>query len=215
MTRLALGLCLLLPAAVFAASDPELTRHLKGVEEHYNRAKSMQLSFEETYHVQGQSGKSESGELYLRKPGRMRWDYKTPAGKLFVSDGKDAYFYTPIGNKAEKMKLKETDDMRAPLAFLLGKLEFEKEFQNLKMTREKGEVVVTAEPKSDRLPYKQVQFNITPQFEISKLDVTGQDGSILGFRFSNEKVNPKLDEKLFTFQLPQGAYYINPIEGER
>ena len=65
------------------------------------------------------------GDLYLRKPGKMRWDYKTPAGKLFLSDGKQVYFYNPATNRAEKTKLKETEDMRAPLAFLLGKLDFE------------------------------------------------------------------------------------------
>ena len=75
--------------------------------------------------------RSESGTLLLRKPGKMRWDYDQPKGKLFVSDGKFLWLYTPEDNRAEKMKLKESDDMRAPLAFLLGKLDFQKEFRNL------------------------------------------------------------------------------------
>ena len=64
----------------------------------------------------------------------MRWDYSQPKGKLFISDGKFMWLYTPAGHghpRAEKMKLQESDDMRAPLAFLLGKLNFEKEFRNL------------------------------------------------------------------------------------
>ena len=65
----------------------------------------------------------------LRKPGKMRWDYSQPKGKLFVSDGKFLWLYTPDENRVEKMKLKESEDMRAPLAFLLGKLDFDKEFQ--------------------------------------------------------------------------------------
>ena len=64
----------------------------------------------------------------LRKPGRMRWDYSQPKGKLFVSDGKFLWLYTPDENRVEKMKLKESDDMRAPLAFLLGKLDFRQGF---------------------------------------------------------------------------------------
>ncbi len=72
--------------------------------------------------------------LMLRKPGRMRWDYSQPTGKLFVSDGKFLWLYTPAENRVEKMKLQETDDMRAPLAFLLGKLHFDKEFRNLQGT---------------------------------------------------------------------------------
>ena len=68
----------------------------------------------------------------LRKPGRMRWEYSQPKGKLFVSDGKSLWLYTPADNRAEQMKLKESEDMHAPLAFLLGKLNFEKEFRNLR-----------------------------------------------------------------------------------
>ena len=142
--------------------DPNLSRVLKGVEDRYNRAKTLQVVFEETYTVNGKPRKAETGDLYLRKPGRMRWDYKEPAGKLFLSDGKQVYLYTPSDNNAEKMNLKESDDMRAPLAFLLGKLEFEKEFRNFQTVQaDGGEIKITARPKSDRVPYKEVEFFVS------------------------------------------------------
>jgi len=187
-------------------ADPNLSRLLDGVEQRYNRAKTLQVVFEETYTVNGKARKAESGNLFLRKPGRMRWDYKAPAGKLFLSDGKEVYLYTPSDNTAEKMKLKESDDMRAPLAFLLGKLEFEKEFQNFQTAPlPNGEIRITATPKSDRLPYREVEFLVTPEYKIRKLNITGQDASILSFMLSNEVVNPALDDKLFHFNLPAGA----------
>jgi outer membrane lipoprotein-sorting protein len=100
---------------------------LKGIEQRYNHAKTLQVQYNETYTVQGQARKSETGTLTLRKPGRMRWDYSAPAGKLFLSDGKDVYLYTPDSHRVEKEPLKASDDMRAPMAFLLGKLDFSKE----------------------------------------------------------------------------------------
>ena len=187
-------------------ADPNLSRLLDGVEQRYNRAKTLQVVFEETYTVNGKARKAESGNLFLRKPGRMRWDYKAPAGKLFLSDGKEVYLYTPSDNTAEKMKLKESDDMRAPLAFLLGKLEFEKEFQNFQTAPlPNGEIRITATPKSDRLPYREVEFLVTAEYKIRRLNITGQDASILSFMLSNEVVNPALDDKLFHFNLPAGA----------
>ena len=48
--------------------------------------------------------RTESGTLRLRKPGRMRWDYTDPAGKLFLSDGKNLYLYTPANNEVESSK---------------------------------------------------------------------------------------------------------------
>lgn len=201
--RIAIGLFLILP--LFGA-DPGLSRVLKGVEEHYNRAKTLQVVFEETYTANGRARKAETGDLYLRKPGRMRWDYKAPAGKLFLSDGKDAYLYTPSDNSAEKMKLKESDDMRAPLAFLLGKLEFQKEFQDFQTVQaDGGDLKIMAKPKSDRLPYREVEFVVTPQYQIRQLNITGQDSSVLTFVLSNERLNPALDDKLFRFDLPSGA----------
>ena len=203
MARLLLPFVLILP--IFGA-DPNLSRTLKGIEERYKRAKTLQVVFEETYTVNGKPRKAESGDLFLRKPGRMRWDYKAPAGKLFLSDGKDVYLYTPSDNSAEKMKLKESDDMRAPLAFLLGKLEFEKEFQNFQTTQSgDGSLKITATPKSDRVPYREVDFFVTPEYKIRKLNITGQDSSVLTFVLSNEQVNPSLDDQIFRFNLPAGA----------
>jgi len=145
--------CLAVLPAI-AASNDELTRILKGVQDRYNHAKTLQVSFNETYTVQGRPRQTESGTLTLRKPGRMRWDYSTPAGKLFVSDGKDVFLYTPEGKRVEKMKLKESEDMRAPLAFLLGKLDFLKEFRDFDMKPEGTGFVITAKAKSDKLPYE-------------------------------------------------------------
>ena len=69
------------------AADPALDTLLKGVETRYNKAKTLQVIFHEDYTPQGRPKRSESGTLQLRKPGRMRWEYDQPKGKLFVSDG--------------------------------------------------------------------------------------------------------------------------------
>ena len=54
---------------------------LKGVENRYNRAQTLQVLFNEAYTGPGQPRRTESGKLALRKPGRMRWDYAKPAGE--------------------------------------------------------------------------------------------------------------------------------------
>lgn len=190
---------------VFAA-DPATGNLLKQVERHYNRAETLVVRFAETYSGPGRGTRTESGTLSLRKPGRMRWDYTSPAGKLFVSDGKRLYLYGPSSNEVRKMKLSE--DMRAPLAFLLGKLNFEKEFRNIQ-TQPEGDVVrIIADPKSANLPYSKVEFVVARDFEIRKLRVVGLDQSLLDFVFDNERVNPPLEASLFQFKPPAGAQVI-------
>jgi len=193
---------------VAAAADIDVPRTLKGVEDRYNRTQTLQLSFTESYQ-QGARTRVEKGDLFLRKPGRMRWQYSAPAGKLFVSDGKFIYSYTPQDNRAEKMKLKETDDMRAPLAFLLGRLDFNKDFREFRAHAENDGVFITAIPKSDKLPYSEVSFLTTPDYAIRRLEVKNQDNSVLRFAFENEKKDPALHDSLFRFAPPPGVEYVD------
>jgi len=196
--------------ALFA--DTPLDTLLKGVEGRYNKAKTLQVLFKEEYTPPGHGRRTESGILMLRKPGRMRWDYSQPAGKLFISDGKLLWLYTPAENRVEKMKFQESDDMRAPLAFLLGKLHFDKEFRNLQGKAEGTDTRITAEPKTDNLPYSAVEFVVAPDSRIKEVRVTGFDKSVLHFTFDQERVDPRLDDKLFQFQVPKGAELVEAAQ---
>ena len=215
MTRLAVCCALAASCALWADSpaDSKLQQLLQSVEARYNRAQSLKLDFSETYTAPGHPVQTESGTLLLRKPGRMRWDYSSPAGKLYVSDGKDVYLYTPGDHTAEKSKLKESEDMRAPLAFLLGKLNFAKEFKSFSTRPEGGAdggaTWITAWPKSQNLMYTQVEFLAAPDGSIRRVNVTGQDHSKLDFTFSNEKMNAPAPPGLFTFHPPAGVEVVD------
>jgi outer membrane lipoprotein carrier protein len=197
----------LLAVSAFAG-DPKLDSLLKTLESRYNRAKTLQVLFREEYTPPGKPRRTESGTLLLRKPGKMRWDYSQPKGKLFLSDGKYLWLYTPADNEAHKMKFQESEDMRAPLAFLLGKLNFDKQFRNIQARPEGDATRITAEPKTDNLPYSAVEFVVTSDSRIKEVKVTSFDKSVLDFVFDQEKVDPPLDGKLFQFQLPAGAQLV-------
>src|SRR2546422_3541110 len=102
----------------------------RAVNEHYNHLRSLQAEFTELYRGSGME-RTESGTLWLKKPGKMRWEYRSPREKLFVSDGHDAWFYVPGDRQARKTPVRKLDDLRSPLAFLLGKTNLQKELQGL------------------------------------------------------------------------------------
>jgi outer membrane lipoprotein carrier protein len=205
----AAGVLLVLVPLYAGAAD--LSNILKNVEKRYNRVQTLGVRFEESYKMQGRT-RTESGDLLLRKPGRMRWQYTNPAGKLFVSDGKTVYFYSSETNRAERMKLKETDDMRAPMAFLLGRLDFDKDFGRYSYRPEGNRWFITATPRSEKVPYREVSFLVGPDSQIERLIVTGQDSSVLDFSFSGEKLNPPINDEVFRFQLPKGAEFVDSSE---
>ncbi len=76
-------------SALGAGADT--TALLQAVQARYNRAQTLQVFFQQTYSTSGRASRTEAGELFLRKPGRMRWQYDSPKGKLFLSDGKLMY----------------------------------------------------------------------------------------------------------------------------
>jgi len=191
---------------------PELGLILKGVERRYNNARTLAVRFEQTHTAQKRR-RTERGELFLRKPGRMRWQYSTPAGKLFVSDGKSFFLYTPDNHRVERTRVKESEDWRAPLAFLLGRLDFQRDFKRFTVRPQGADTWIVAEPRSDRLAYSQVGFLVNDSFEILRLEITGQDRSVMEYRFEGERLNPPLEESLFRFQAPPGAEVVD-VESE-
>jgi outer membrane lipoprotein carrier protein len=184
------------------ADAVDLQRTLKGVEDHYNKVRTLQLKFTESWTSKGRT-RNDPGVLYLRKPGKMRWEYAS--GQLFVSDGKFIYSYYPEEHRAEKMSMKETDDLRAPLAFLLGEVNFERDFGTYRTKPQDGGALITALPKSDKFPYTEVTFLVAADFTIRRLEVRLQTNDLIVFTFEGEKQNPLLTDALFQFTPPKGV----------
>ncbi len=213
MAKLAI---LLLQVSFFTFGQTSILDSLKKVESRYNNIRTLRLDFEQTifYTAQPSAKRTEAGVLFLRKPGKMRWEYRKPSEKLFLSDGKDVYYYSSAANRVEKSKLKESDDMRAPLGFLIGRLDFQRDFREYRIREESGGRWVTAVPKSEKAPYREVQFLLMSDNRIAQLRVMGHDESVMEFRFRNESLNPALSDSLFVFQAPKGAEMVEVSDGQ-
>jgi outer membrane lipoprotein carrier protein len=205
-------LALLALAASAAPGAPPVDRLITQVQNRYNAAHTLSVDFIESYSLQGHPRPPETGTLRLRKQGKMRWDYTHPTGKLFVSDGKTVYLYTARDNRVEKVPLKDTEDMRAPLAFLLGRLELRKEFRDFEVRPAEGGAWLNASAKNDRVPYEQVGMLIAPDGEVKELKVLGRDQSLLDYSFSQERLNPPLEDSIFRFEIPAGAEVVDAVE---
>src|SRR5689334_10119600 len=151
---------LLLSSSVYFLGDTPADDLIQTVEKRYNGAQTLSVNFIENYSLMGHARPPEAGKLTLRKQGKMRWDYSQPKGKLFISDGKNVFLYTSRDNRVEKIPLKDTEDMRAPLAFLLGRLNLKKEFRDFTVRGdEQGEWLICSSA-NDRTPYSTVDMLI-------------------------------------------------------
>src|SRR5579864_9127790 len=143
-------LCLVFSAPFLQAGDALTVA--RAVDDHYNRLESSKGAFTEIYTAPGIS-RTASGTVWLKKSGKMRWEYHNPTEKLFLTDSKNAYFYVPSERQVRKASLKTIDDIRSPLRFLLGKTKLERELSGLSLAPDvasltPGAVVLRGVPKS-------------------------------------------------------------------
>lgn len=199
----------LLPGDANPAFDADPLIHR--IESRYNRARTLSLRYREVLVEEGHPHRPESGVLTLRKPGKMRWEYDRPAGKLFVSDGKQVYLYTPQDHRVQLSRLKTSDDLRAPMAFLLGHLDLKHEFGAFSTRAAGADTWLDATAKNDRLPYEKIELLVAPDASIRQLNVVGRDQSTLSFSFSEEALNPPVSDKLFQFAVPPGAEVVDAV----
>ena len=208
-------------AASAAVAKPATDVHATAtaVDERYNRLHSLQAEFTEIYRGSG-TERTESGTLGLKKsgqkkPGKMRWEYRSPTEKLFVSDGRDVWFYVPGDRQARKMAARKLDDVRSPLAFLLGKTRLEKELRGLSWAPDvspltPGDVVVRGVPQwADRVG--ELLLEITPDYRIARIVIGQVDGSVTEYRLQEQKDNVPVPDERFQFTPPEG---VETVEGD-
>jgi outer membrane lipoprotein carrier protein len=187
------------------------------VDERYNHLQTLEADFTEIYQGGGVD-RSESGKLWLKKPGKMRWEYRSPEEKLFVADGHDGWLYLPAEKQVRKSSMKSLDDLRSPLAFLLGKTKLEKELSNLSFAPDMqawhpGDMILRGVPValSDRI--SEVLLEITPEHQIARILIHGADDSFTEYRFSNQNENVTVPNSQFHFSPAAGTEVIEDETG--
>jgi outer membrane lipoprotein carrier protein len=202
-----------IPSQAPKSGPGALTAHemAQRVDRHYNKLHSLRAGFTETYAGLGMR-RTESGTLLLEKPGRMRWDYSAPAGKVFLLDGKFAWFYAPDDAQVQRMKAKDLDDLRSPLRFLLGHTEVEKEIANLTLApAANGEFMLAGVPKGLEKRVASLKLTVTADGAITGIVMEETDSAVTRFTFTGEQANTPIAEDTFRFTAPKGVPVVDSL----
>ena len=198
-----------------AAPAIDIRAIAQAVDQHYNHLRTLQAEFTESYRGAG-AERVETGTLWLKKPGKMRWEYRSPREKLFLSDGKNGWFYLPDDKQVRKTPVRKLDDLRSPLAFLLGKARLEKQLQGLSLAPDQaplvpGNIVLRGVPKSLADRVSQVLVEVSPDSRIVRIQMHEVDGSVTEYRFDQQQENVQIADQQFHFTVPAG---VELIEGD-
>jgi outer membrane lipoprotein carrier protein len=199
----------LLSACLSGQMAPSAHELAQRVDRHYNQLHSLKAGFTESYLGLGMQ-RTESGTLLLLKPGRMRWDYSSPVGKLFLLDGKHAWFYSPGEPQVQRIQAKELDDLRSPLRFLLGHTELEKEMGSLAVAPTAGgQFTLTGQPKGQEKRVSRLALTVTADGTIAAIEIEEADGALTRFTFTGETPNAAIPAVQFRFSPPPGVPVVD------
>jgi outer membrane lipoprotein carrier protein len=198
------------------SAQPDVHAIADKVDQRYNHLQTLEAQFSETYSGAGMT-RAESGTLTLKKPGRMRWDYEQPRPKMFLTDGTTAWFYVPGERQVRRAPVKQLDDLRSPLRYLLGKTKLEKEFVSLSVAADAkplnpGNIVLGGVPKGMQDRVTQTLLEVTPDGLITRITVEELDGSVTEFRFLQQKENVQVADQRFRFTPPAGVEVVQGTE---
>ena len=159
----------------------------------------------------------ERGVVQVKKPGKMRWDYKSPEEKLFLSDGRRIYLHVPADNQVIISPVPDQDQATTAVLFLVGKGNLTRDFTvNYVEGGGPDTYALRLEPKLPERDYDWLQLVVDRRtLQIRSLTAADSQGGRSTFHFSNFKENTGLPDTTFTFKIPRGAEVTNNVGPSR
>ena len=193
--------------AFAAESDLTLDQILDRLEQHYtNKSFTAEFGQESTLKAMDITDYA-SGKMYVRYPGMMRWEYEKPEKQIIITDGKRLWIYRPDDNQVMTGS--------APAFFSDGKgASF---LSDIKLIREKFNISkvqstddyfyeLKLEPREKTLDVSDIRISVTKNtFTVIRIITYNSYGDENRIELINNTFNVKLDDSLFSFDIPPGA----------
>jgi len=205
---MAVGLmgALLVPAPAAPTPAEDLARR---VEARHRTLVDLTADFVQTYRS-GMLGRGivEKGSLSLKPPGRMRWEYRDPEKKTFVSDGKTFYFYVPADRQV--IVRQQADSRGIPALLLSGRGEILSSFAVTEESAPKeGLRRLRLVPRESDPEVDHVLLDVDASARIRGITVLDAQGNRSQFAFDRVKENTGLGDGLFRFDVPRGVEVVS------
>jgi outer membrane lipoprotein carrier protein len=186
------------------------------VQNRYDRTTHLRARFRQQTRLQGfdqvQSGE---GQVWILKPGMMRWDYTQPERQTIIANGDTLWIYLPEDRQAIRDQVNHSLGTRTPALFLAGEARLTELFTATGVSTggpgEGDALQLELTPKAGSLPYGQVQLGIDPSsYLVKSVQLVDALGNITTMWFSDIDTEGPVDPSLFQFQIPPGVEVISP-----
>ncbi len=196
----------------------EIREVVKKIQARYEQTKDLQAEFRQITKIEGfATPLTSNGNLFIKKPGRLRWDYREPDVQEIYVNGNELMMYVPQHKQVLVGKLTQMAASQAPLQLLQGAAKLEEHFEaQATPGGERGEggiplvtlIPKEAGPESVRTVLRIVVEAQPKTYFIKTVSIHEVSGNIASFQFSNLQPNTGLKGALFEFAVPAGVEVI-------
>jgi outer membrane lipoprotein carrier protein len=200
-----------MPAVALAQAAPSLDDVVRGLEGAYGKMNDLKAEFSQTaFNKSLNQSIPAQGTVYLKKGGKLRWEYSDPTPQEIVSDGKTLWVYTPTLSQVNVGPAPEA--LSGPAGSFLSGLgrvreHFSVRFLNPADPRDKdGNIALDLTPKQSLPTMTRLILAVDPRsWEARRAVIYDQFENTVTMQFSKITVNTGLADKLFTFVAPKGV----------
>lgn len=195
---------IIFPALAFAAEKEDI---LNSVQKQYDKTHTFKADFvQKSYLKIMDQTQTAKGEVFIKKPGKMKWDYKAPDPQILTSNGEGIWLYLPEEKQVTKMQMENIYSSNTPAMFLVGKGKLSESFEVQKVTKSLGRVTLTLIPKdSDMNIDRLLLFVNDKNYQITGSSVYDNLGNKTEIQFYSIRVNEKISDEFFDFKVPEGV----------
>ena len=147
----------------------------------------------------------ERGTLAIKKPGRMRWEYKEPEKKLFVSDGKQFFFYVPADRQ---VIVKEQAGEQGIPSFLLAGQGILDQFEVFPEPALAGRERLRLVPRKADQEVERIFLDVDAEARVRAIEVWDVQGGHSRYQFEDVKENVGVPDGQFRFEIPRGVEVV-------
>jgi outer membrane lipoprotein carrier protein len=191
-----------------ALASPEASLATRQIEQRHRALRDLSAQFTQTYRS-GALGRelTEHGQLQLKPPGMMRWEYRDPERKLFVADGEHFYFYVPSDNQVY-VRRKAGGDQGLAFRLLAGDRDVFAHFAVDADPKPDAPSRLRLTPRAEDRDVENLWIEVDASFRITHLEILDPLGNLSRFRFERYRENEGLRDGLFRFSIPKGCEVI-------
>ena len=191
-------------ASVIGAGQSSTSSSVSLLERFFNNVRTYQADFNQVVlDAEGNKIQESSGRLWIKRPGKFRWDYKVPFTQKIIGDGKKVWIYDPE-LKQVTVKDYQGSVSQTPALLLAGNQKLTNNFIIKNLGAKKNITWISLKSKRQQENFSVIKIGFKNK-KLLVLELVDSFGQTTRINLKNVKENLSLNKRIFRLTPPEGV----------